>query len=209
MPDFVAEAFYAFFKRLLYIIGSIIGLLLFAFLYIFIALAIKIDSRGPVLVKLERVSRGKRIYIYKFRSMVPNAPQLVEELKKNGKNERVSGPFFKIKKDPRITAVGRMLRKYRLDEFPQFINVFAGSMTLVGPRPHQPDEVAHYPSEFQGVPLEKAGITGLSQISGASTLSFQRELQLDTYYIERRSFWFDLSILWKTILVMLKDPTAV
>lgn len=209
MPDFIAQAFYAFFKRILDIAGSIIGIIMFAVLYPLAALAIKIDSRGPVLVKLERISRGKRIYIYKFRSMVKNAPALIAELRKDGKNERVTGPFFKIKKDPRITRVGRILRKYRLDEFPQFINVLVGSMALVGPRPHQPDEVAAYPSEFQGVPLEKAGITGLSQISGASTLSFQRELQLDTQYIENKSFIFDLSILWKTILVMLKDPTAV
>lgn len=209
MPDFIADAIYAFFKRCVDIIGSLVGIVIFSLLYPLIGLAIKIDSRGPVLVKLERISRGKRIYIYKFRSMVQNAPALIAELKKDGKNERVTGPFFKIKKDPRITRVGRLLRKYRLDEFPQFINVFVGSMALVGPRPHQPDEVAGYPSEFQGVPLEKAGITGLSQISGASTLSFQRELQLDTQYIEHKSFFFDLSILWKTVLVMLKDPTAV
>lgn len=209
MPEFVAEALYAFFKRCLDILGSIVGLLLFAVLYIFVAPAIKIDSRGPVLVELERISRGKRIYIFKFRSMVANAPALGAELRKKGKNERVSGPFFKMKKDPRITRVGHFLRKYRLDEFPQFVNVFFGAMSLVGPRPHQPDEVAGYPAEFQGVPLEKAGITGLSQISGASTLSFQRELQLDTYYIEHKSFWLDLTILWKTVVVMLQDPTAV
>ena len=209
MPEFVAEALYAFFKRCLDIIGSIVGLILLIILYPFIALAIKLDSPGPVLVRLERISRGQRINIYKFRSMVRNASALVEALRREGKNERVTGPFFKIKKDPRITRVGRVLRKYRLDEFPQFMNVFGGSMSLVGPRPHQPDEVRAYPSEFQGVPLEKAGITGLSQISGASTLSFQRELQLDTYYVEHKSFWFDLTILWKTVVVMFKDPTAV
>lgn len=209
MPEFVADALYAFFKRCLDIFGGVVGILIFGVLYIFVAPAIKLNSRGPVLVRLERISRGRRIYIYKFRSMVLNAPILGEELRKEGKNERVSGPFFKIKKDPRITSVGHILRKYRLDEFPQFVSVLGGDMSLVGPRPHQPDEVAQYPAEFQGVPLEKAGITGLSQISGASTLSFQRELQLDTYYIEHKSFWVDLGIIWKTVMVILRDPTAV
>ncbi len=209
MPNFLSEQLYRFFKRIIDIIGAIVGLIFLILLYIFIGLAIKIDSRGPVVVKLKRISEGRPIMIYKFRSMVANAPQLMEELKKAGKNERVSGPFFKIKKDPRITRVGRLLRKYRLDEFPQFINVLQGTMSLVGPRPHQPDEVAGYPAEFQGVPLEKAGITGLSQISGASTLSFQRELQLDTKYIENKGLWLDFKILGKTLLILAKDPTAV
>src|SRR5262245_11823081 len=107
MPNYVSEPLYKFWKRVIDIIGSSVGLLFFFILYPFVALAITIDSRGPIIVKLERISEGRRVYIYKFRSMVKNAKELTEQLKKAGKNERVTGPFFKIKRDPRITRVGR------------------------------------------------------------------------------------------------------
>ena len=130
-------------KRIVDIIGAIAGLLLILPLVPFIALAIKLTGPGPVLVRLARVSAGKIVHVYKFRSMVENAVAIKQQYAHL--NERADGPFFKIKEDPRLTKVGKILRKYRLDEFPQLINVLKGELTLVGPRPHEPEEVIFYP----------------------------------------------------------------
>lgn len=195
-------------KRTADIFGSLIGLVMLVIIYPFIALAIKLDSAGPVIVGLKRVSSGKEIDVYKFRSMNPGT-----HLLKYGElahlNERKDGPFFKIKKDPRLTRTGKILRKFRLDEFPQFLNVFKGELSLVGPRPHEPEEIAGYPEKYRHLPLAKAGITGYSQVNGASSLPFLKELELDDYYLRNQSLWFDLKIIIKTFLILLVDPTAV
>ena len=125
------------------------------------------------------------------------------------RNERKDGPFFKIKNDPRLTKAGKIIRKFRLDEFPQFINVLKGELSLVGPRPHEPEEVSQYPEQYKNLPMAKAGITGRSQGSGASGLPYVKELELDNYYLKNRSIWFDLKIVLKTFLILLFDPTAV
>jgi lipopolysaccharide/colanic/teichoic acid biosynthesis glycosyltransferase len=224
-------------KRLIDIIGSAIGLILLAPLAPFIALAIKLDSffslslrapkgRGnpvnherllrrrllamtnsPVFIKLNRVSKGKIIKVYKFRSMVVDAEKQKKELLKL--NERKDGPFFKIKNDPRITKVGRFLRKTRIDEFPQLINVLKGELSLVGPRPHEPEELYAYPKEYRILLSAKTGLTGLSQVNGASSLPFLKELEYDKYYLENQSLWLDLKILFKTLIIFLTDPTGV
>ena len=124
-------------------------------------------------------------------------------------NERKDGPFFKIKNDPRLTRSGKIIRKFRFDEIPQFINVLKGEMALVGPRPHEPEEVAHYPNAYKHLTLAKAGITGLSQVSGASSLPFLKELETDDYYLKNRSWWLDFKIAAKTLLILFFDPTAV
>ncbi len=172
-----------------------------------IAVAIKLEDKGPVFVKLPRVSAGKEILVYKFRSMVLGA----REQKKNllSLNERKDGPFFKIKKDPRITRTGRLLRKFRVDEFPQLLNVLKGELSLVGPRPHEPEEITHYPDKYKHLPQARAGVTGLSQVSGASSLPFLKELELDDFYIKHVSLWTDLKILFRTFLILFFDPTAV
>ncbi|MBI4119381.1 MAG: sugar transferase [Parcubacteria group bacterium] len=197
----------SFSKRFLDIAGATVGLIVIAPFTPFIALAIKSESFGPVLVKLPRVSAGRLIYVYKFRSMVNNAHSM--KLKFMFANERIDGPFFKIKSDPRITRVGRILRKFRVDEFPQLINVLKGEMALVGPRPHEPQEVVHYPAPYKHLLLAKSGVTGLSQVSGASSLSFLKELELDSYYVKNQSLWLDLKIIAKTVSIMFTDPTAV
>jgi len=161
---------------------------------------------GPVLVKLKRVSQEKEFYLYKFRSMIKGAEALKKKLLKY--NERRDGPLFKIKRDPRITRIGRILRKFRLDELPQLINVIKGEMSLVGPRPHQPDEIARYEKHHKRVLLIKSGITGLAQISGSSDLPFEEEVKLDTYYIENWSLKKDIYILLKTFLVLFIDRSA-
>ena len=193
-------------KREVDILGSFIGLILLSPLFLIIALIVKVDSSGPVFVKLKRVSQEKEFGLYKFRSMIKNAESFKKELLEY--NERKDSPLFKIKHDPRITRVGKILRKTRLDELPQLINVFKGELSLVGPRPHQPDEIAQYEKHHKRVLLIKSGITGLAQISGSSDLSFEKEVKLDTYYIENWSPKQDIYILIKTFLVLYTDRSA-
>lgn len=194
-------------RRLFDIIGAIFGLLFILPFTPFIALAIVLESGRPVTVKLDRVSGGKVIKVYKFRSMVQGAHATKKNLAHL--NERSDGPFFKIKEDPRLTKVGKWLRRFRVDEFPQFINVLRGELALVGPRPHEPGEVAQYPSGFKKLYFAKAGLTGLSQVSGASGLPYFKELELDLYYVLHQSLWLDLKILFKTVWIFLSDPTGV
>jgi lipopolysaccharide/colanic/teichoic acid biosynthesis glycosyltransferase len=203
----IYSAGYPEFKRATDIFGGAVGIILFAALYPVIGLLIKMDSRGPVLVALDRVSRGKTIRLYKFRSMIVGAHEQKALLAPF--NERKDGPFFKMKHDPRLTRIGKVIRKFRLDEVPQFINVLRGDLSLVGPRPHEPEEIAYYPQEYAFLTRCKAGITGLSQVSGASSLPFQKELELDSHYAKHVSLFVDIKIIAKTIAVLLFDPTAI
>jgi len=193
-------------KRGIDIFGSITGLVLLCLPFLIIGLIIKIDSSGLIFVKLKRVSQKKEFNLYKFRSMVKNAEKLKEKLLEF--NERKNSPLFKLKNDPRITPVGRILRKTRIDELPQLINVLKGEMSLIGPRPHQPDEIAKYKKHHKRVLLIKSGMTGLAQISGSSDLSFEQEVKLDSYYIEHWSLKKDIYILLKTFLVLFTDRSA-
>lgn len=194
-------------KRFLDILAGLIGLLITAALFPFLSLFILADSGWPVLVALERVSTGKKIKVWKFRSMVVDAQLRKSELQ--SLNERSGGPFFKIKHDPRVTKSGRLLRKYLLDELPQFWNVLIGEMSLVGPRPHEPGEVAQYPPEYRHLPLAKAGLTGLSQVSGASDLSAEREMELDNFYLTNQSLKLDLKIIFKTLFIFAFEHRGV
>ncbi len=198
---------HVFLKRILDIAGASLGLLAVSPFVPLIAAAILWESPGPVLVKLSRVSKGKVIKVYKFRSMVHGAHAMKPTLAHL--NERRDGPFFKIKDDPRLTASGKMLRKFRVDEFPQLVNVLTGELALVGPRPHEPEEVIHYPGHYQHLLLAKAGVTGLSQVNGASSLPFINELELDSRYVRNPSLLADLKIIGKTIAIIFSDPTAV
>jgi lipopolysaccharide/colanic/teichoic acid biosynthesis glycosyltransferase len=173
----------------------------------FIAAAILIEDGGPVFIKLPRVSKGKVVGIYKFRSMVRGAKEMKKDLEHL--NERNDGPFFKIKNDPRLTKTGKFLRKLRVDEFPQFLNVLKGELSVVGPRAHEVEEVEKYPPEYKFLIDAKAGVTGLSQVSGASSLPYKKELELDSYYVAHRSLWMDIKIISKSIWVFFSDPTGV
>jgi lipopolysaccharide/colanic/teichoic acid biosynthesis glycosyltransferase len=203
----ISQGIYETIKRLIDIIGSLVGLVVLFPFAIIIALVIKIDSKGNVFVGLDRVSKGNVINLYKFRSMVIDAEEKKGDLLPL--NERQDGPFFKIKNDPRITKVGKFLRKFRLDEFPQLINVLKGDISLVGPRPHEPEEMFFYPQEYKCLFLAKTGLTGLSQVNGASGLPFLKELEFDTYYLKNQSLWFDVKILLKTLFIFFTDPTGV
>ena len=175
-------------------------------LMIIIALAIKLDSRGPVLFRQVRVGQGGREFgVYKFRTMVTNADALLAELA--ARNE-TDGLLFKIRDDPRVTRVGRYLRKRSLDELPQLLNVLLGQMSLVGPRPPLPTEVARYDGDVARRLLVKPGITGLWQVSGRSDLPWEDGIRLDLYYVENWSLASDLTILWKTLGAVLHGRGA-
>ncbi len=189
-------------KRISDILVSVLVLILFSPFFIVIAIIIKLDSEGPVFVKLKRVSQGKIIMMMKFRSMVKDAKKMKKLLMKY--NERKDGPLFKMANDPRITKFGKFLRKTRLDEFPQLFNVLKGEMSLVGPRPHEPEEIEEYKHHHKKVLTIKSGITGMAQVSGSSNLSFEDEVGLDTYYIENWSLLLDFIILARTFLILLK-----
>jgi lipopolysaccharide/colanic/teichoic acid biosynthesis glycosyltransferase len=194
-------------KRILDIIASVCGLVFILPFTSVIALAIWLEDKGPIFVKLDRVSEGKSVGVYKFRSMVRNAREMKTGLM--DLNERKDGPFFKIKNDPRLTKTGKFLRKLRLDEFPQFWNVLKGEISLVGPRPHEIEEIKRYPPEFKRLYEAKGGLTGLSQVMGASLLPFKKELEYDLYYLEHQSLWLDLKILFRTVWIFFSDPTGV
>jgi exopolysaccharide biosynthesis polyprenyl glycosylphosphotransferase len=195
------------YKRCLDLIAGFVGFLLFLLLYPIVGLAIKLDSPGPVLFKQHRVGRNNRIfYLYKFRSMVTDAEAKKEELLARSE---MSGPIFKMEDDPRITRVGKFLRKTSLDEFPQFINVLRGDMSLVGTRPPTLDEVVQYEDWHRRRISIKPGITGLWQISGRNEIKeFTEVVKLDLQYIDRWQFWNDLMILWKTFWVVLARKGA-
>ncbi len=188
-------------KRLFDFFASLILILLFLPFALIIALLIKLDSKGSVFYGSIRKYKNRTFKAYKFRSMIQDADSKRATLL--NKNER-KGPLFKIRNDPRVTRVGRFLRKTSLDEFPQLINVFLGQMSLVGPRPHLPEEVAQYESEHLRVFALKPGITGLAQINGRSNLDFEDELKFDFYYIENWSLWLDLKILIQTVGVLFR-----
>lgn len=197
---------YKFVKLLTDIFVGACGFAVFLIAYIFIGAAIKIEDGGPVLVKLPRVSKGKTIQLFKFRSMQKNAQDIKPSLAHL--NYRTDGPFFKIKDDPRITRVGKTIRRFRLDELPQFINVLRGELSVVGPRPHEPAEIEAYPGEYKFLAQEKSGITGLSQVMGASSLPFLKELELDAKYVREKNLLLDVKIILKTIAIMLTDGSA-
>ena len=194
-------------KRTVDISVAVIGLPIVGIIGLFIGLIIKLDSAGPIFFHSERIGQGGRHFrLLKFRSMIKDAQLLKTELMPQ--NERKDGPLFKLKSDPRITRVGRLLRKTSLDELPQLWNVIKGEMSLVGPRPHEPNEVAQYTRQHRKLLTIKPGITGLAQISGRSDLNFDDEVRLDIYYIEHWSLKLDCQILIKTPQVVLSAKTA-
>jgi lipopolysaccharide/colanic/teichoic acid biosynthesis glycosyltransferase len=178
-----------------------VGLALSFPLVCLIAAAIKLDSRGPVLYRATRIGYKGRFFVcYKFRTMVSDADRIKDQLRL--RNER-QGAFFKIERDPRITRVGRWLRRYSLDELPQLINVLLGDMSLVGPRPHPPDDVERYQLEDLQRLDARPGMTGLWQVTARNDPSFKRCVALDVEYIRHWDLLLDFRILRKTLAVVL------
>jgi exopolysaccharide biosynthesis polyprenyl glycosylphosphotransferase len=193
-------------KRIFDFIFALVALVFISPLLLITAIAIKLDSPGPVFYKQLRVGkRGKQFYCYKFRSMVINADALKQKLMEQNEADEI---VFKIKRDPRITRVGRIIRKLSIDELPQFINVLQGNMSIVGPRPPVPIEVAQYQYQhfyrLDAVP----GITGLQQVKGRSDITFKRWVQLDLEYIQEQSLWRDIQIILMTIPAVIRGKGA-
>lgn len=193
-------------KRLLDLAVS--GLLVLAAspLMLLIAVLIKLDSRGPILFRQDRVGiEGKRFGMLKFRSMVVDAEERLADLAQQNEGH---GVLFKMKNDPRVTRMGRFIRKYSLDELPQLFNILGGSMSLVGPRPPLPREVEAYEHDVRRRLLVKPGLTGLWQVSGRSNLSWQDSVRLDLYYVENWSLAGDLIIILRTVRAVFRGTGA-
>jgi len=207
---------YSFSKRLVDIVGSILGIIILSPLLLLVAIAIKIDSPGPILADTPmRVGKdGKLFKMYKFRSMVQNAqqlldnnPKLLAEYKKNS---------YKIFNDPRVTRVGKVIRRFSIDELPQFFNILKGDMSLVGPRAYYPYELEEqqqkYPSARKFVKIilsGKPGVTGLWQVSGRSEINFDKRVKMDAKYVTRRSLIYDFWIMLKTIPAVISGRGAI
>lgn len=201
----VAGAF--FLKRAFDILFSFFALVLLSPLFLCVAILIKLEDRGPVFLAQMRVGRhGQEFKMYKFRSMIVNAEAKLKELL--AQNKHLDGVTFKIENDPRITKVGKWLRKFSLDEFPQFYNVLRGEMSVVGPRPCLPREVDHYSLEQRRRLEVTPGLTCLWQIGGRAEIDFSGQVQLDVRYIESQSFLGDLVILAKTVPAVLMGKGA-
>jgi exopolysaccharide biosynthesis polyprenyl glycosylphosphotransferase len=197
---------YCFVKRTIDIGCSLMGLIILSPLLIIISLLIKIESKGPVFFCQERVGRNKKTFrMYKFRSMVVNA----EELKKKlvSQNE-MSGPMFKMKEDPRVTKVGKFIRKTSIDELPQLINVLNGEMSLVGPRPSLPDEVVDFENWMMKRLEVKPGLTCYWQVSGRNDIEFEDWMKLDVKYVAERNTLTDIKLICKTFFVLFGDKHA-
>lgn len=208
--------FYDFVKRVMDILGGLVGLILFSPLLIAVAIAIKVNSQGPVMADTPmRVGKnGKLFKMYKFRSMVVGAqdllqknPELLKEYKKNS---------YKLHNDPRVTKVGKFIRKFSIDEFPQFFNIIKGEMSIVGPRAYYPFELEEqqkkYPKsrDFVKVILSsKPGLTGVWQVSGRSEINFDKRVEMDAQYVQRRSVLYDAYLIAKTIPAVLFGRGAV
>jgi exopolysaccharide biosynthesis polyprenyl glycosylphosphotransferase len=194
-------------KGVLDVAGALLGLVLFGPAMLAIALAVRVTSPGPVLFRQVRIGRdGQEFLMYKFRSMRADAEARLTALL--DRNDHVDGVLFKLHGDPRITALGRHLRRFSLDELPQLFNVLAGQMSLVGPRPPLPSEVARYEQDVHRRLLVKPGLTGLWQVSGRSDLDWAETVRLDLYYVENWSVALDAEILWKTGSAVLRGSGA-
>ena len=198
---------YLFIKRSVDIIGALLGIAILLLVFIIVSVAIKAgDPKGPVFFSQKRIGKNGKIFkMYKFRSMVANAEDQLEELLKF--NE-VSGAMFKMKEDPRVTSIGRFIRKTSIDELPQLWNVVKGDMSIVGPRPPLLSEVKQYSDYDKQRLLVQPGCTGLWQVSGRSNLDFPQMVQLDLKYIQNRSFLLDMKIIFKTFRVLLGSKDA-
>lgn len=200
------------YKRIFDIVAALILLVIASPIMLLIALLIKLDSIGPIFFTYQRIGQlGKPFTYFKFRSMINNAHRyrFDEQFLAQHPNVRAGSPMMKFKNDPRVTRVGRRLRRWSLDELPEFLLVFVGKMSLVGPRPHEVEEVQHYQRHHKKLLTIKPGVTGLAQVSGRSDLDFEQEAQLDAYYIENWSLGLDLQIMLKTPWAIIRRRNTV
>jgi exopolysaccharide production protein ExoY len=205
-------------KRSIDIFGSLFLIILFSPILVLTIIAIRLTSKGPVFYTKERVGlNGKLFQSYKFRSMIVNAYELLKtdpRFKKAYEEQQKSG-FYKIKNDPRVTQVGRFIRKHSIDEMPQFLNVLKGEMSIIGPRPYYPEELKKQKKIFPGTEelinemlTVKPGITGYWQVSGRSEVKFDKRIEMDAYYARKKSIFLDFLILLKTPWIMISGKGA-
>ena len=197
---------YEIFKRIIDIIGAGLGLILLSPIIAIVACAVKFTSKGPVFFSQKRVGKNGELFeMYKFRSMVVNAEELKENLEEQ--NE-MSGPMFKIKDDPRITKVGKFIRKTSIDELPQLWNILKGDMSLVGPRPSLPKEVEQFDNWMFKRLSVRPGLTCYWQVSGRNNIDFEDWMKLDCRYVDERNLWIDIKLIFKTVFVLFGDKNA-
>ncbi|MFL7795682.1 sugar transferase [Clostridium chauvoei] len=193
-------------KRVIDIVASICGLLLLSPLLIVVAILIKLESKGPIVFSQKRIGlNGKEFNMYKFRSMVVNAEELKKKL---AEQNEMSGPMFKMKNDPRITKIGKFIRKTSIDELPQLINILKGEMSLVGPRPILPQEVKEFEPWMMKRLEVKPGLTCYWQVSGRNNIDFEDWMKLDIKYVNDRSLLLDINLIFKTFFVLFGDKNA-
>ena len=192
LPRRKEKKVYEFLKRGMDITASLIGLLLLSPIFLIISILIKVESDGPVFFKQERVGKnGNHFFMYKFRSMVINAEEL---RKKMDHMNEMSGPMFKMKDDPRITQIGKFIRKTSIDELPQLVNILKGEMRLVGPRPSLPSEVAKFEAWMMKRLEVLPGLTCFWQVSGRNSIGFQEWMEMDVKYVEERNLLLDIKL---------------
>ena len=199
---------YKIIKRALDIIISGVGLVILIPFLLVIALTIKIDSKGPVLFKHKRIGKGgKTIYIYKYRTMLPNAEEMIKEFNDDQLKEFKEN--YKLKKDPRITRVGKFLRKTSLDELPQLINILKGELSIVGPRPVIQEELDRYGENIDKFLSVMPGLTGYWQANGRSLTTYEQRMKMELYYVENCTLLLDIKIFFKTIFIVFKKEGAI
>lgn len=204
--DHLKMELYYFFKRFIDVIGAFLGLVVLSPIILIISILIKLDSNGPILFSQDRVGKDKKVFkMYKFRSMVVNAEELKSKLKEQ--NE-MSGPMFKMKEDPRVTKIGKFIRKTSIDELPQLINVIKGEMSLVGPRPSLPKEVEQFEPWMMERFQVKPGLTCYWQVYGRNDIDFEDWMKLDIKYVQERNIFIDLKLIFKTVFVLFGDDSA-
>ncbi|GAA0077128.1 sugar transferase [Clostridium sp. CTA-5] len=197
---------YCFLKRTIDIVCSLLGLIVLSPLLLIVAACIRLESKGPIIFKQKRVGINGIIFnMYKFRSMVVNAEELKKKLR--DRNE-MTGPMFKMKNDPRVTKIGKFIRKTSVDELPQLLNVLKGEMSLVGPRPSLENEVIHFEEWMKKRFYVKPGLTCYWQVSGRNDIGFKEWMALDVKYVEERSTLIDIKLIFKTFFVLFGDEHA-
>jgi len=213
------SSYYLFVKRIVDIVSSVFLLILFSPIILIIAILIKLDSKGPILADTpQRVGKnGKPFKMYKFRSMMENAHEILRDNPQYSKlYDAYKKGSYKLKDDPRITTVGRFIRKHSLDEIPQVLNILKGEMSLVGPRAYYPDELKNqqkkYPHTIDSVKIVlsvKPGVTGFWQVSGRSEINFDKRIKMDASYVKKRSLLYDFWIISKTPWAMITGRGAL
>lgn len=203
----ISKKVYIVVKRFLDIFLSLIGLILLSPIFLIIAIIIKLDSKGPVFFVHSRIGeKGKPIGIYKFRTMVTNAEELIKKFTPEQKEEFEKN--FKLENDPRVTKIGNFLRKTSLDELPQILNILKGELSIIGPRPIVQDELEKYEDNKEKFLSVKPGLTGYWAANGRSDTSYEERIQMELYYVDNMSFWLDVKIFFKTIFAVIKKEGA-